>query len=272
MFGIHLTNKRCRTNAVNFCFPSHCIRKDIIYSLTHSLPCVFLFIFAFHLINLDGLFVYGMLPIRLNPFVCIEMESVKVDSSFICYAPVWWPVLCVSCCVEHQTIVDLLWFDQIAAVLQIALWLLSFSSKILYFRSTIFHFPKRASPTKPECNRLQYTFRLKSARAKKHTKREMNWIEYEKHEITIEKSNNILVGERKNQTTITKKDVALHSANTHMDYISYLYIERRTLSTKLTKVFSQFLYLCFFFSSKRLVFFELIDIMCNRMCRRPYVC
>lgn len=38
MFGIHVMNKRCRTNAVNFCFPSLCTFQKI--SSSHSLPCL----------------------------------------------------------------------------------------------------------------------------------------------------------------------------------------------------------------------------------------
>lgn len=150
--------------------------------------CVFLFIFAFHLINLDGLFVYGMLPIRLNPFMyrngigksrfIFHMVRTSMMAIFILYRV----VLCWT-----SNDVDLLWFDQIAAVLQITLYmprsqpgskvvvllLLSFSSKI--FLLDHFSFPKKGFATKPKCNRLQYESRLKSARAEK--KHEKKWIE-----------------------------------------------------------------------------------------------
>lgn len=150
-FGIHLMNKRCRTNAVNFCFPSLCVPKRyhlfslpslfiwLCVCLCMCTPCVrvrvfFFYIFAFHLINLDGLFVYDVAHPSKSIYVSIkyiEMESVKVDSSFIWYVHGLMAIFIPLCWTSND--VDLLWFDQIAAVLQITLCLsisLSLSTRL----------------------------------------------------------------------------------------------------------------------------------------------
>lgn len=208
MFGIHLTNKRCRTNAVNFCFPSHCTPKDIIYSLTHSLPCWCCFVWAacisFHFCISSNQFRWIVcLWDVAHPSKSIYWNGIG-KSRFIFHTvriSMMATFICIVLCWTSND-VDLLWFDQIAAVLQITLapaqqCCCCFRFLQKYFSLDHFSFPKKGLTTKSQ-SAIGYRthFDWEAQEQKNNTNREMNWIEYEKRKITIEKSNNILVGER----------------------------------------------------------------------------
>lgn len=63
----------------------HLLTPFLVYVLSVHVRTVcvyFFYIFAFHLINLDGLFVYDVAHPSKSIYTYIGMESVKIDSSF----------------------------------------------------------------------------------------------------------------------------------------------------------------------------------------------
>lgn len=77
--GIHLMNKGCRTNAVNFCSSVSLLIISFRFSKNHHSLFIFLSLFfAFHLINFDWNCLFMIFGLPSN-----QLESVEFDSSFI---------------------------------------------------------------------------------------------------------------------------------------------------------------------------------------------